>query len=822
MTSSAQSFGSGALTTSYLYDVLDGLKKVTDPGSLETTYKNGDLGWRLQTVSPDTGTTQYTYDPAGNLLTTVDANGVTVTRAYDELNRPTTVTFGSDTSLKITNVYDSGTLGIGRRTGQTIGSPTPSISSTFGYDLRGLLTSETRTLGGVTYTTGYSYDKSGNLTELRFPSNDPIARQGKANYEYTAERVSLVKAQVGASTPTIADGFQYKPFGPRTQMTFGNTLVDARSYDTRYRLGTWTLGSTVLNYTHTFDPDDNLTARTDNRISDHSYDRTYSYDSIHRLTSATGPWVEASTCSGGATYVYDANGNRTCKGESGTSTSYSYVSGKNRLASSSGGDSATYGYDNNGNTTSDGTHTYHFSAANRLDSVDPGSTPTAAYVYDGDGRRVVKTTSSATTQYFYDPSGQLIQEYVPATGLGTDYVYLDSAPVARVDWSVTETSLGTVLDVSKSGSNAHLDWTAFTSGGSDNYLVERKQVVDVNDKSFTGAAAVASVSDPTKTYDDPVIGNGKRYDYRVFKYTRSDTLFYYHTDHLGTPIAMTDGNGTPVWRAEYRPFGDLFSSSTGDNLRFPGQYFDFETGLHQNWLRDYAPKTGRYFESDPIGLEGGTNPYSYVNNQPTGQIDPAGLESWSDGLWRRLIELLSPEPTPDPVREREQRELADAAGVNPATGETRIAGLDGGAAARRGAKEGVATVGSQCTEQLAVQYGMPALLGVAAKGVGAMRRAVFDDAVSVLRHPPGVVRAGVAAGPINGQAALDVSLTVSANSTRRIGIDYAQGQFVVFDEHAAGMFHGHIRSWGDLTQAMQSVLRRAGMVDAHGSIILGN
>ena len=103
-----------------------------------------------------------------------------------------------------------------------------------------------------------------------------------------------------------------------------------------------------------------------------------------------------------------------------------------------------------------------------------------------------------------------------------------------------------------------------------------------------------------------------------------------------------------------------------------------------------------------------------------------------------------------------------------------------------------------------------------------MQRATFDEAVSALRHPPGIARAGVAAGPINGQAALDVSLQVGANSTRRVGIDYAQRQFVVFDEHAAGMFHGHVRSWGELTQAKQATLRRAGMVDSRRDIMLGN
>ena len=100
-----------------------------------------------------------------------------------------------------------------------------------------------------------------------------------------------------------------------------------------------------------------------------------------------------------------------------------------------------------------------------------------------------------------------------------------------------------------------------------------------------------------------------------------------------------------------------------------------------------------------------------------------------------------------------------------------------------------------------------------------MRRATFDEAVSASRHVPGVARGGAAAGPINGQAALDVSLQVGANSTRRIGIDYAQRQFVVFDQHAAGMFHGHVRSWSELTQAMQATLRRAGMADGRGNIV---
>ncbi|SEB18877.1 RHS repeat-associated core domain-containing protein, partial [Marinobacterium iners] len=61
------------------------------------------------------------------------------------------------------------------------------------------------------------------------------------------------------------------------------------------------------------------------------------------------------------------------------------------------------------------------------------------------------------------------------------------------------------------------------------------------------------------------------------------------------------------------------------NLRFPGQYFDSETGLHYNYYRDYDPATGRYIESDPIGLAGGLNSYAYVQNNPANWLDPWGL-----------------------------------------------------------------------------------------------------------------------------------------------------------------------------------------------------
>lgn len=117
----------------------------------------------------------------------------------------------------------------------------------------------------------------------------------------------------------------------------------------------------------------------------------------------------------------------------------------------------------------------------------------------------------------------------------------------------------------------------------------------------------------------------------------SSAAQYVHTDHLGTPRSVSDGS-TTIWRWEADPFGSTQAQEDADgdgtpfsyNLRFPGQYWDTETGLHYNYFRTYSPGTGRYVKSDPIGLAGGPNSYEYVYSDPTGLFDSWGLSvEWS-------------------------------------------------------------------------------------------------------------------------------------------------------------------------------------------------
>jgi RHS repeat-associated protein len=114
-------------------------------------------------------------------------------------------------------------------------------------------------------------------------------------------------------------------------------------------------------------------------------------------------------------------------------------------------------------------------------------------------------------------------------------------------------------------------------------------------------------------------------------------LFYIDSDHLNTPRTITNQSKQKRWEWNSDPFGTTPANEHPAglgaftfNLRFPGQYFDKETGLHYNYFRDYNPAIGRYVQSDPIGLAGGLNTFGYAGGRPVTSIDPYGLWEVAD------------------------------------------------------------------------------------------------------------------------------------------------------------------------------------------------
>jgi RHS repeat-associated protein len=132
------------------------------------------------------------------------------------------------------------------------------------------------------------------------------------------------------------------------------------------------------------------------------------------------------------------------------------------------------------------------------------------------------------------------------------------------------------------------------------------------------------------------------YVYEQFGFTpvaqidSSNNIHYYHNDQLGTPRELTDQEGNITWEAQYTTWGNtlkvdykqtqskIHEDVQQQPLRFQGQYYDHETGLHYNRFRYYDPDIGRFISQDPIGLMGGINNYQYAPN-PMGWIDPLGL-----------------------------------------------------------------------------------------------------------------------------------------------------------------------------------------------------
>jgi RHS repeat-associated protein len=161
---------------------------------------------------------------------------------------------------------------------------------------------------------------------------------------------------------------------------------------------------------------------------------------------------------------------------------------------------------------------------------------------------------------------------------------------------------------------------------------------------------------------------------------RTDTIAsvtFVHADGLGSPRAVTNAAGSVMWQWAYpgNPFGEKVPVSAGGytvNTRFPGQYFDAESGLLHNGYRDYEPATGRYLQSDPIGLIGGASTYGYVNGSPLRRTDAAGLQS-AGGPPEENV----PENIPEVDEEIEELDREAREGIPP-PGEATIPRPDAG------------------------------------------------------------------------------------------------------------------------------------------------
>jgi YD repeat-containing protein len=410
----------GSGVTQYAYDGLDALVQVTDPRSLVTTYTINGLGNLVSLVSPDTGTTLSAYDTAGNLLTQTDARAkVTSYLPYDALNRVTSISFGDGLKTEYAQAYayDQGTYGIGRLSSITeTNAASQQISLIqYAYDQHGRVTSETRTVGGVAYITGYVYDGFGRLSGVTYPSGRTVT--------YTLDAlgrvVKVATVKQGQAEAIVARDVQYHPFGVPKSYTLGIGQGYSRTVDLDGRIASYTLGGS--NQAITYDAASRITRIS--QICSAAPAPCYGYDDLDRLTSAVLPSTRFD-------YTYDGTGNRTSKAVGGGSPeAYTYTSGTNRIATVG---ARTFAFDASGSTTSDGINTYRYDARGRMDRATNAQALQTDYQVNALGQRVRKTNTQADTVFHYDTGGRLLAETDAAGAIRREYIYLGDIPIAVI------------------------------------------------------------------------------------------------------------------------------------------------------------------------------------------------------------------------------------------------------------------------------------------------------------------------------------------------------------------------------------------------------
>jgi len=596
--------------TRYTYHADGRTHTVTDPNNVITTYSYDGLGNLTQVDSADIGVVKYTdYDEAGNLKRKVDANNIATNYTqYDALNRLVTVSYGADVQIgeqvsrSTTYNYDTGPNAIGRLNSITQNATSgiqDNSSLQYGYDSHGRINNKVQVLDSVALAVDYNYDTEGKLETINYPSGQTI------KYNYTNSEVSSIQFLDG---PNIISNMSYEPFGPLSGWTAGATNV-SKTHDLDGQISGFTLSSTEK--TLEYYPTGNLENIIDqkNIIDQNSAvnNENYVYDSMLRLSDYTGP-------KGTQAFVYDnggaGNSNRTEKTTDGTVETSTYTTGTNQLLNS-GVLAASILYDDAGNTTNDGTFAYSYGGKQRLNRVTntAGTVEYARYTLNELGQRIGKRSLNGIGVQPGDANGdgvinQQDLELTAAIILGTATSTGDAD--CNQDFRYTVQDL-VCVNYSRN-SNGRTVYYFYNEAGQ--LLGEYNQFgVVIREYIWFGNTPVA------------IITGGQ--------------VYHIHSDHLNTPREVTNSANTVVWRWVSDPFGEALAEEDPDgdgiqfhfNFRFPGQYFDVETGLHYNYHRTYNPRTGRYLEVDPIGLEGGVNLYAYVLNNPILGVDRFGLDS---------------------------------------------------------------------------------------------------------------------------------------------------------------------------------------------------
>ncbi|MBV1929022.1 MAG: hypothetical protein KUG81_05865 [Gammaproteobacteria bacterium] len=423
--------------TQYTYDDQDRITQVIAPNGVTTQYEYDIISRRTKEISSDRGTISYTYDLANNVTSITEGRGITATMTYDELERLTTKTYPNTIINKTEDVsysYDSCTFGLGKLCSRT----DESGQYQHQYDAYGNLSSTAFTeTDGIVYSTAYIYDDGDRISQMTLPSGRVVDYQRDG-----VRRVQQIDTTLNGVAQNIVRNVQYRGDNQRTQATFGNDLIDTRTYDLQGRLQSQqlaTIGSTVIDQrSYSFDKNSNILS-----IDTITEDNAYNYDKLDRIigdTISNNLAVNSTPIS----FNYDLNNNRLSKLLTDSSVDEQYQhqanSNSNRITQVNALQTGVTPIPALTNRD------MVYNNVGRLYQLVEEGTLKAEYLYNDAGQRTRKTlyqadgiTVDSITIYHYDQMGYLITETTETGQLVKDYLWQEGmTPLAQIDNNTTE------------------------------------------------------------------------------------------------------------------------------------------------------------------------------------------------------------------------------------------------------------------------------------------------------------------------------------------------------------------------------------------------
>jgi RHS repeat-associated protein len=607
--------------TTYQYDGNRNKISETDPAGNVTRYTY-DANANMTSVQDHMGnTTSYTYNQWGQVLSTTDPRGGVTTFTFDGNGNLTSVSDPLGNSSGIT--YDS-------RGRQAATTDAKGNSTSYTYDVTGMLDTITDPLGSMTRYSYYNDDSLAGVTD---------AKNQTLTYEYdTKGRLTRMTDQLGRS-----ETYVYNTYDNLISVTDRKAQTTTYTYDIMNRMQSVTYGD-GSSTTYTYDTVGRLTTINDSVSGMISYTYggsscgtgcsggsqyevieevtplgriDYTYDALGRrdsMTVAGQPAVD---------YTYDANGRLTDIGTlingapstfslnydslgrrtgitypNDVNTYYAYdnasrlldlqhVAQPNTLL-----ESLSYGYDANGNMTSMNRPSVLLPLPNAASNITYNDANqmltfnTENITYDVNGNMTSATSTCGTTTFTWDARNRLvgISSYKPdCSSLSASFVY--DALGRRIQKTI--------------------------NGRTMQYLYDG---LDIVQEKENGAVTVNYIR--TLNIDEPLA-----------RIEANGNVRYYHSDALGSIIALTDETGASRTQYVYDSFGNVtISGEASDNpFQYTGREND-NTGLYYYRARYYLPELQRFISEDPIGLKGGINKYVYTSNNPLNYVDALGLK----------------------------------------------------------------------------------------------------------------------------------------------------------------------------------------------------